>query len=289
MDNFVVAPSIPYGGSCHASDYLAQGGGMAATAIVAAARLGAVCKLYSMLGDDSLGNQIRSELKSEGIDISKVIFWAGGRSPFSLIHVDESTGERTIFHRDGSSLEWIPKTTDFSPVDNCDALLVDHCYPLLSIEAATRARNAGVPVVADVMINRSPELIKLVDVLIAPRAITSALGLGNNYEAAMEAIHQMGPNVVVITLGNEGWVYSDKNGTGSGKAFDVDVVDTTGAGDVFHGAYAYGLTQGWDTAKCCEFAGAVSAIKCTKRGGRTGIPSYEQALDFLRQHRKSDW
>lgn len=271
------------------SDYLAQGGGLVATAIVAAARLGADCELFSLLGKDAIGDQIISEFEAEGVGTGNLVRFEDGRSPFSFIHVDETTGERTIFHRDGAGLDWQPDMSDFSPVDNCDALLVDHCYPPLAMAASARAREAGVPVVADVMIHRSPELMKLVDVLIAPRAITATLGLGSNYEAALDAIHAMGPKTAVITLGSDGWVYSDQDGTGSDKAFSVDVIDTTGAGDVFHGAFAFGLTQGWGTAKCCEFAGAVSAIKCTERGGRTGIPSYSQAIEFLRHKSRSGW
>jgi len=283
LDHFVVAPSIPYGSGAHVTDYLAQGGGLVATAIAAAARLGADCGLFSLLGDDPTGDQIISELESEGVSTDGVVRFDGGRSPFSFIHVDDVTGERTIFHRDGAGLDWRPDLSDFSSIARADALLVDHSYPPLAIAAASVAREHGVPVVADVMLHRSPELMKLVDVLIAPRHLAHMLGLENDLNAALDAIHDMGPGVAVITLGSDGWVYSDPSGKGRGEAFMVDVVDTTGAGDVFHGAFAYGMATGWDTRKSCEFAAAVAAIKCTKRGGRTGIPSLEEAMEFLRK------
>lgn len=282
LDHFVVAPSIPYGGSAHMSDYLAQGGGLVATAVVAAARLGAECELFSLLGDGQTGDQIISELESEGVLTKGVVRFEGGGSPFSFIHVDESTGERTIFHRDGAGLDWRPELSDFSSIAQCNALLVDHCYPPMAIAAASAAKANGVPVVADVMLHRSPELMKLVDILIAPRHLARMLGLESDLDAALDAIHEMGPSVAVITLGSDGWVCSDASGKGRGEAFGVNVVDTTGAGDVFHGAFAYGIARGWDTRRCCEFASAVAAIKCTKRGGRTGIPTFEQAMEFLR-------
>jgi len=69
----------------------------------------------------------------------------------------------------------------------------------------------------------------------------------------------------------------------------VDVVDTTGAGDTFHGAFAYGVARGWDTERCGEFAAAVAAIKCTMPGGRTGLPTLQKALEFLRSRGRLDW
>ena len=283
LDHFVVAPSIPYGSSAHVTDYLAQGGGLVATAVVAAARLGADCRLFSLLGNDPIGDRIIAELESEGVSTDGVVRFDGGRSPFSFIHVDDVTGERTIFHRDGAGLDWRPDLSDFSSIAQADALLVDHCYPPLAIAAASVAREHGIPVVADVMLHRSPELMKLVDVLIAPRHLARMLGLENDLNAALDAIHEMGPSAAVITLGSDGWISSDTSGKSRGEAFRVDVVDTTGAGDVFHGAFAYGIARGWDTRKCCEFASAVAAIKCTKRGGRTGIPTLGEAMEFLRK------
>lgn len=287
LDHFVVAPSIPYGSSTHMADYFVQGGGLVATAVVTSARLGADCSIYSLLGEDPTGKQIADELAGEGIRTGHITRFQAGRSPFSFIHVDDRTGERTIFHRDGAGLDWQPGMSDFSGIGDCRALLVDHCYPSLAIAAAAEAKAHGVPVVADVMLHRSPELMKLVDVLIAPRHIASMLGLEHDLHAALDAIHEMGPGVAVITLGADGWVYSDAMGKGRGDAFQVDVVDTTGAGDVFHGAFAYGVAGGWDTPTSCEFAAAVAAIKCTKRGGRTGIPTLEQAVEFLRERRSN--
>ena len=76
--------------------------------------------------------------------------------------------------------------------------------------------------------------------------------------------------------------FSAPSGRGSGKAFEVDVVDTTGAGDTFHGAFAFGVACGWQIAKCAEFASAVAAINCTKPGGRTGLPTLDQTSEFLK-------
>ncbi len=233
---------------------------------------------------------IVSELESEGISTEHIARITGGESPFSFIHVDESSGERTIFHRSGANLQKQQPPIDFSCLAQCDVLLVDDVYPGLALDAARRSREAGVPVVADLVPReRNHGLLRYVDVLIAPRHYARDLGFGDEPEKALDGIHALGPSVAVITMGADGWVYSGPGGRGSGPAYEVDVVDTTGAGDTFHGAFAYALARGWDVHRCCDFAAAVAAIKCTKPGGRTGLPSLDQAIVFLQERSALDW
>lgn len=282
MDYIVSAPKINYGETARVSDYVAQGGGLIGTAMVACARLGASSDLLCILGDDHVGDQILAELEAEGISSTHIIRAPGGRSPFSFIHVDENSGERTIFHRPGTGLGFDLECINWSIASSWDALLVDDIFLDLSIAAARAVRKRGVPVVADLIPDdRNMRLLKLVDVLIAPRHYARQIGLDDNLDSALDSIHDLGPATAVITLGAEGWVYSDLYGKGRGEAFKVDVVDTTGAGDTFHGAFTYGLARGWDTARCCEFASAVAAIKCMKPGGRTGLPSLPEVMAFL--------
>lgn len=282
LDHIVVSPPVSWGGTAHVSSYLAQGGGLIGTALVACVRLGADCTLFTLLGEDQVGDQILAELVDEGIDVDHVIRAHGGESPFSFIQVDETSGERTIFYRGGTNLEHSPAGVDSSDISACQALLVDDIYLDMSLGAAKAARGLGIPVVADIVPSpRNHELLKVTDVLIAPRDYLRMLGCEDDPGSALAAIHGMGPTTAVITLGAGGWVYSDGDGRGAGKAFEVDVVDTTGAGDSFHGAFAYAKAMGWNTRRCCEFASAVAAIKCTKPGGRTGLPSLAETMDFL--------
>lgn len=283
QDYIVMSPQVEWGDTAIVSDYRVQGGGLVGTALVACACLGAECDLYSLLGADAIADQITDELNKEGVSTSGVVKVEGGDSPFSFIHVDDRTGERTIFHRPSSELKW-DESFDLCRIAESHALIVDDVYLDLSLAAAIEARAHRVPVVADLMPeDKSRELLRYVDVLIAPRYYASRIGCEADLNAALDAIHESGPATAVITLGADGWVSSDANGRGKGEAFRVDVVDTTGAGDTFHGAFAYGLASGWDTRRCAEFASAVAAIKCTKPGGRTGLPSLEQVIDFLRQ------
>ena len=289
LDQIVRAPQVNWGETGAVSEYFVQGGGLVATAMVACARLGACCELFSPLGDDFTGQEIAKELVSEKVHL-RLPLTPGGKSPFSFIHIDEHSGERTIFHRSSVGLATDLKKVDFSVIATCGALLVDDIYPDMALAAAKAARAAGVPVVADLIPNeKNRELLQSVDVLIAPRHYAQQLGLTDNLDAALAAIHRLGPTTAVIPLGTAGWVFSDPTGTGRGAAFPVEVVDTNGAGDTFHGAFAFGLAQGWETARCAEFAAAAAALKCTRLGGRTGLPTLAQAIAFLKARSTQKW
>jgi len=291
LDHILIAPQIPWGESALVENYRLQGGGLVGTALVACARLGAECRIFSLLGVDEIGDRIASELADEGVALAGVARVPGGASPFSFIHVDEHSGERTIFHRRASGMK-PAKLPDLGWIAQCDALLVDDYYPELALAAAKTAHENGVPVVGDVITfdaKKNEELFRHVTVLIAPRNFAARLGPEGDLPAALAAIHRLGPETALITLGADGWLWSAPRRQGKGEAFKVEVVDTTGAGDAFHGAFAYGLARRWEIERCAEFAAAVAAIKCTKTGGRTGLPALAQALDFLKKRGWLDW
>ncbi len=288
LDHIIVAPTIPWGDTAHVREYCMQGGGLVATALVASARLGAQTELLSMLGGDVIADQILDELEDEHVSTSHVVRHPGGASPFSFIHVDEKTGERTIFHRRAVGLNW--ERTNEETIIGAHVVLVDDYYPDLVRDVTGVAKANKVPTVADTTPNAAnADWIRNVDVLIAPRHYLRVGGFGDDVDRALDAIHAMGPATAVITLGADGWAASGPDGRSRGPAFQVNVVDTVGAGDVFHGAYAFGMAIDLNTAQCAEFASAVAAIKCTRVGGRTGIPTLPQTLEFLRAHGANDW
>jgi len=288
LDHILTAPQVPWGGSAWVNDYRDQGGGLVATALVACARLGADCELLSLLGNDRVGDEILAGLREENVGADGVVRIEGAESPFSFVHVDERSGERTIFHRRASleNGDW----PDLARIAQCDALLIDDYYPQLALAAAKAARANGAPVVADVTLSpQTAEALRYVDVLIAPREFAAKLAPGGDLHPALDEMHRLGPTTAVVTLGAKGWVCSSPEGVFAGSAFKVDVVDTTGAGDAFHGAFAYALARGWETARCAEFASAVAAIKCTQAGGRTGLPSLARAVEFLKERGRMEW
>ena len=279
-----------WGGTAEVEDFLVQGGGLVGTALVACARLGARCQIYSYLSNDETGTQVAAGLARERIRLNGVVAVPGGVSPFSLIHVDSVSGDRTIFHRPAAGVEKAA-VPDLEGIAGCQAVLVDDYYPKLALAAARKARENGIPVIADAAVNpvRNEELMRQVSVLIAPVSVAGRLKNTQELEDALDAFRSLGPETVVFTLGPEGWVFSGPTGRGRGSAFAVLVRDTTGAGDAFHGAFAYAVARGWDVERSAEFAGAVAAIKCTRPGGRDGLPSLEQVLAFLGKYGRLDW
>jgi len=290
LDYLFFAPQIRWGETAQVEESREQGGGLVGTALVTCARLGASCLLFSFLSHDEVGVRIASELASEGIKLEGVAAIPQGTSPYSFIHVDSRSGERTIFHRAAAGLERAA-LPDLGLIPGCDVLLVDDYYPELALAAARTARRKGIPVVADLtmMPKKNLELFREINVLIAPRSFVGQIGYADDLPGALQAIHWLGPETAMITLGREGYIYSSPEGRGRGKAFKVEVVDTTGAGDAFHGAFAYGLARRWEIRRCAEFAAAVAAVKCTKPGGRTGLPTLPQTIHFLRRNGRLDW
>ena len=289
--DYIFASRRPaWGGMAEVDDFLVQGGGLVGTALVACARLGARCGLYSYLSNDETGTRIAAGLARERIRLDGVVAIPGGTSPFSLIHVDSVTGDRTIFHRPVTGVEKAVMP-DLGGIAGCQALLVDDYYPALALAAARTARENGVPVIADAAVNpvRNEDFMRQVSVLIAPVSVAGRLRNSQELEDALEAFRGLGPETVVLTLGPEGWIFSGPTGRGRGSAFAVRVRDTTGAGDAFHGAFAYAAACGWDVERSAEFAGAVAAIKCTRPGGREGLPTLDQALAFLEKYGRLDW
>ncbi len=282
QDSIVVTPPAAWGQTAHIKEYHEQGGGLVATALAACARLGASASLLSFLGDDATGDTILRDLEHAGVATEHVARVTGRRSPFSFVHVCAGSGERTIFHYKPEGLAGareIPRKL----VAQADVLLVDAYFPELSRAAAQVARASGVPVVADLVpAPECAELLQYVDVLIAPRDFAREAGLETDLDAALDTLHAWGPRAALITLGAEGWVYSSPEGRGRGTAFPVAAVDTTGAGDVFHGAYAYALARGCATNDCARFAAAAAAIKCTAVGRRGGIPDLPAVAAFLK-------
>jgi sulfofructose kinase len=261
-----------------------QGGGPAATALVTLARLGARTALIAKTGDDLPGRMAVAELAREAVDTSGVIVQRGAQSQCSFILIDEPTGRRTVFWTRGSVDAMAPSEIDPGMVRSARYLLVDDLESAAQEAAARQARDAGIPVVMDAGSVRDgvENLVPLATHLVASEGFPPAFTGVVDPMAAASAILEMGPEVVVVTLGARGCLAIDRGGVRLEQpGYRVKAVDTLGAGDVFHGAYVRGLLEGWELPRVLEFACAVAALKCTKHGGREGIPSMAEAAAFL--------
>jgi ribokinase len=165
-------------------------------------------------------------------------------------------------------------------------LHIDNHEPEAAIQAAKWANEAGIIVLMDAgsVRHRVIDLLEHVDVLIASHRFgRDCTGVDNPMKAA-ESMLSGRRKISIITCGEDGCACATPEERFHVPAFKVDVVDTTGAGDVFHGAFSFGLAKGWNAREVATFASAVAAIKCGSLGGRQGIPTYEETISFLKQH-----
>lgn len=269
---------------CELMDLHVQCGGPASTALVTLSRLGIQTSFLGSISDDPRGIEIVKGLKEEKVDSAFLKITHGYTSQFAFIAITEKGGNRTIFWHRGSVPHLRAGDVDLSPFSKAEILHVDGLMIEAAQEAARQARNRGLTVVMDAgtMREGSLELASLVDVLIASERFAEPfIGKVEAPEKALETLRQLGPKEVILTLGSKGSIGLSGEEIISQKAFPINAVDTTGAGDVYHGAYIYGLLQGWDMPECMRFASATSAIKCGEIGARKGIPHLEEIREFM--------
>ncbi len=265
-----------------------QCGGLTATALVAAARLGARCAYAGTLGDDELSQFVRGRLRHEGVEVAHARHRPDARPIHSTIVVDEGRQTRNIFY----DLEGVygaePGWPDPGVIRSARVLYVDHFGCEGMAWAARIARGAGAEVVADFERGEMPgfpELAALVGHLIVSRDFARTLTGATDAAAAARKLWGDGRRAVVVTAGEEGcwWLDGPGEEVRHQAAFAVRAADTTGCGDVFHGAYASALVRGLDAAGRVRFATAAAALKATQRGGQSGIPTRPAVEAFLQE------
>jgi len=275
-----------------ASGFRFDGGGLVGTAIVAVAKLGLQAGFIGTAGTDEAADlKLRSFVENR-VDLSHLVRREGPDDQVMLVWVHGETGERVFTGvRSGARQPILPEELDRDYITSADYLHVDG---LLHREATLQAvrwmKAANKTVVMDGSKTRGPiwdahrELVSYVDVLITGEGFARALtGIDDIWHAG-RAVLALGPHTFVETVGERGSYTVTADEQFHVPAFQVDVVDTTGAGDVFHGAYIVAMKQGWSPRDCAQFSTAVSAIKCTQLGGRAGIPTFEQTMAFLQEH-----
>lgn len=261
-----------------------QGGGPVATALVSLARLGSSTTFLGKLGSDELSAFVLDDFAREGVDINNVEREEGATPYFAFVVADESSGKRTIWWTDEGVSQMKADEVKKEVIASGRFLLIDEYQFEAALEASRIAREAGVQVVLDAETPGKPGMDRLVrgcDILIAPDEFACAFTGEEAFESSSRVLHGMGPRVVVVTLGVEGSFCRTKDDCFHQPAFQVEAVDTTGCGDVFHGAFIYGMLQSWSLRRIAEFANAAAALNCRELGGRAGAPILREVRDFL--------
>ena len=285
---FVVDRQPTFDTTMRASQYLRQGGGPVPTALVALARLGATTSYVGKIGDDPDGDFIRAELEKEGVDTAPCVVVPGALTRVALVLVEEATGERGFTTRPETCPDLGPTELNRETITNARILHLDDADDAC-MQAARWAREAGNTVVYDGtwLHDDLDEFLPLVDIPIVSEPMVRRWMPGATPQEVVDHLASYNDGICVYTLGAQGAIARWRNGTFIYPAFAVEVVDTTGAGDAFHGAFIYGLLQHWSVDDILCFASAVAALNCRQLGGRSGLPDVSMVEEFISDNRSS--
>jgi sulfofructose kinase len=285
LDYICLVDSIAnYHQSTFISDVKIFGGGCVPTALVALQRLGGKSAFISMIGNDWIGRKIVEGLEEERIYCGGIELTNNTLSPFSFVQVNKRMGKRSIAYYPGSSrsLKFDKKAKEL--IKRGKILAIDGFLPEEDLKAVKYAQGEGIKVMLDAnkIIAGTKELLPRIDYLITSEAFLFEYSGVEDIEFSLKNIYRdTRPEILVATLGEKGSVGFIDNKIVYLDSFNVDVLDTTGAGDVYHGAFLYGILKGWCIEDSMVFSSAVSAIKCMSYGGRQAIPDYSSTMDFL--------
>jgi sulfofructose kinase len=283
QDFVFTVPVLPdRGAKYRARRFESVGGGPAATAAVAISRLGGHATLAARVGDDDAAGMILAELIGYGVDCTHVRRCAGSASSVSAVIVD-ARGERMIVNHLDPSLPvdaaWLPSAASVG----ARVVLADTRWPEGALAALVAARDAGLPAVldADRPVPADGALLRAAThVAFSSDALADLTGIGDASLALAEVARGL-QGWCCVTAGGDG-VYSYEQGKmRHDPAFDVPVVDTLGAGDVWHGAFALALAEGSRETDAVRFASAAAALKVQRSGGRAGVPTRAELDVFL--------
>jgi sugar/nucleoside kinase (ribokinase family) len=271
----------PPGGKAAVGDWRELPGGQVATAVLAAARLGLRAAYAGTVGDDARAQTVLAPLREAGVDCSRVQVVPGAATRAAVILVERGSGERTVLgHRDARLAAGQAPLAALDP-GAARLLLLDATQLPVALALAERARRLDVPVVLDIdaQAGEAEALLALVDFPVVSQGF--AMAAYGSPERALERLAKLGARLPVVTLGARGAIAWQGGRTLASPAFAVDVVDTTGAGDVFHGAFAWGLLQGLEASELLRVANAAAAFACTGVGAQGALPDAAQLRSLL--------
>jgi len=273
------------GTKVHASDFITTGGGCAANAAVALARLGARAAFAGPLGGkrDAVSNRILEGLAAEGVDCSGVVRLDGGSASVSLILLD-AAGEKSIATRRGVGLGAVLPRDASALVKDADALLIDNRFPEFVGAVAQAARARAIPVVIDLDLKTTPDdpLLALGTHVIASAEALCATTGEQDFAAGLAKLAAHSDGLLGVTDGANGVYWREGDRLRHLPAFAIDAVDTLGAGDAFHGAFTLALVESRNLVEALRFACAAAALKCTRFGGANGAPKRAEVEAFLK-------
>ena len=291
-DTLILLPHFPaYAGKIAFDEEILSPGGQVASAMVTCARLGLSVKYIGTVGDDERGRVQVASLRETGINLDDVQVRPGCPNQTAYILIDRSTGERTVLWRRDDALRLDPSFITPEKI-SCARLLHIDGHDTPAVERAARlAREHGIPVTVDVdtVYHGFDRVLPLADYLIASSEFPAQWTSERDPFKALELMqNEYGIRVAAMTLGAHGALARFEGRFVYSPAFVVNCVDTTGAGDVFHGAFCYSVLRGMSLRDSLDFSNAMAALNCTAIGARGGIRGPEEVTELMgRAERRS--
>jgi sulfofructose kinase len=284
-DTLILLPKFPaYAGKAPFESEMLSPGGQVASAMVTCARLGLRVKYIGSVGDDERGRIQQESLRNTGIDLSDVEVRRNCPNQTAYILIDQSTGERTVLWQRNECLRLTAESITEEKISRGRLLHLDAHDTDAMARAAAIARRLGIPVTLDVdtIYHGFDRVLPNIDYLIASSEFPSQWTGERDPLKALETIQEeYGMRVAGMTLGAHGALVRSGGRFYYSPAFVVDCLDTTGAGDVFHGAFCYAVLQEMPLPKALDFSNAMAALNCTKIGARGGIATLDEARDLM--------
>jgi sulfofructose kinase len=286
-DTLLVVPSFPaYAGKVPFEEEILSPGGQVASAMVTCARLGLRVKYIGTVGDDERGRIQMASLRETGINLDHVQVRSGCANQSAYIVVDRSTGERTVLWRRPECLRLVPEEIAPEQIACARLLHIDgHDTPAVA-RAAEIARRASIPVTVDVdtLYHGFERVLPNVDYLLASSEFPGQWTQERDPFRALEMLqNEYGMRFAGMTLGAHGALARVGGRFYYSPAFVVNCVDTTGAGDVFHGAFCYAVLERFSVSDALDFSNAMAALNCTALGARGGIGTLDDARALMKR------
>lgn len=260
-----------------------QGGGKVASGMVAAARLGLCCGIMGNVGDDKYGTFCLRDFQDHGIDTEQMCVRKNRTTNFDIVISDEGSMGRSFVFYPGNAECMTEEELNIEYISNSSYFYMANLDSVTK-KAAQMAKQKGSKIFmdADSYTDELLDAISWIDIFIGSEFVyEKMLEAGKSVKENCEYLYNKGPEIVIFTFGEKGCAGISKEGFFEIPAFDVDVKDTVGAGDVFHGAFLAAIVKGLSPKDAARFASGVAAIKCTRIGGRAGIPNWEVTDNFL--------
>lgn len=288
MDTLITLPRFPEQDTkLRATSTKLVGGGPTATGIVAVSKLGVSAEYIGVLSDDSTGSFLKSDFEKYGVGVDNITFLAGYRAFTSCIWLDAEKGTRTCVFDKGDLPALKLSDKQIEAIKSAELLMVDGNELDAAIEAAKIAKENGVKVLYDCggLYEGVEKLLALTDIMIPSEEFSIGhTGEKDAFTAAKKLYETYNPEYVVVTRGKHGGLIYDGREIVEYPIYPADVVDSNGAGDVFHGAFAAAVVKGLSPLQCCHFSSCVSALKCTGIGARESVPDYDSTVEYLRSN-----